>query len=82
MNPKRNYTVQQFADAFNVSRSSLYRMWQRHEGPQAMHVGRRTLIPVEAAEAWAANLAECRSDGRRNDAPDTEIRPGGSRPAP
>ena len=49
---KQNYTVQQFVEAFNVSKSALYRMWQRREGPSTMQVGRRKLIPVDAAQSW------------------------------
>jgi hypothetical protein len=49
---KQNYTVQQFVEAFNVSKSALYRMWQRQEGPSTMQVGRRKLIPVDAAVSW------------------------------
>ena len=49
----RAYTVEQFLQAYNLSRSTLYRLWERRQGPAVMRVGRRVLIPVAAADAWA-----------------------------
>jgi hypothetical protein len=49
----RTYTISQFVSAFNVSRSALYRLWNEKKGPAFMRVGRRVLIPVDAAEAWS-----------------------------
>lgn len=48
----RTYSIKQFCQAFSVSRSTLYRLWEHRQGPAFMRVGRRVLIPVDKAEAW------------------------------
>lgn len=48
----RTYTISQFLQVYNLSRSTLYRLWDHHQGPAFMRVGRRVLIPVDNAEAW------------------------------
>lgn len=60
MAPK-TYTIGQFLAAYNMSRSTLYRLWDARQGPITMRVGRRVFIPVEAAEAWAQ--AHTQGDG-------------------
>lgn len=54
----RTYTIDQFISAFNISRATLYRAWEREDGPPKVQVGRRVLIPVDAAEAWLKGLAQ------------------------
>ena len=49
----RTYTIAQFLQTYNLSRSTLYRLWEHRQGPAFMRVGRRVLIPVDKAEAWA-----------------------------
>jgi predicted DNA-binding transcriptional regulator AlpA len=55
MSPK-TYSIDQFTHAFNISRATLYRAWERNEGPAKIQVGRRVLIPVDAAEEWLKSL--------------------------
>ena len=52
----QTYTVPQFLAAYNLSRSTLYRLWKEGCGPRTVRVGRRVLIPVDAAEAWINSL--------------------------
>ncbi len=48
----KTYTVKQFTQAYNLSRSTVYRMWRDGRGPRVLRVGRKVLISVEAAEEW------------------------------
>ena len=54
----RAYSVAQFTATYGVGRATLYRLWDAHQGPARMRVGRRVLIPVEAAERWALAMTE------------------------
>ncbi|MCA0241403.1 MAG: helix-turn-helix domain-containing protein [Proteobacteria bacterium] len=54
--PQATYTVPQFCDAHNVSRTHLYQLLKDGAGPALMKVGRRTLISVEAAAAWRRDM--------------------------
>lgn len=53
---QQTYTIQQFIMAFNVSRSTLYRLWQEGKGPRTVRVKRRVLIAAEAANDWLRTL--------------------------
>ena len=46
------YSIRQFCEAHNISVDTYFRMARVGNGPQTMRVGGRTLISVEAAEAW------------------------------
>ena len=46
------FNVYGFCIAHGLSRSTFYRMLQQGEGPRVMKAGTRTLISVEAAQAW------------------------------
>lgn len=48
----RTYSIKLFCQSYGLSRSTLYRLWEHRQGPAYMMVGRRRLIPVDAAEAW------------------------------
>lgn len=50
------FTVEQFCQRHNISRATLYELWQRKEGPRYLKIGRRTLISVEAAKAWREEM--------------------------
>ena len=50
------YNVPTFCRAHNISRSYLYELWNRNEGPQMIKLGRRTLITGEAAAAWRRRM--------------------------
>jgi predicted DNA-binding transcriptional regulator AlpA len=60
----RNYTIPQFLEVFNLSKSTLYRLWEQGRGPQLIRIGRRVLIPVDAAEEWAARQIEKAQNSR------------------
>lgn len=55
---KPTYTVPQFCDAHNVSRTHLYALWKEDKGPRLMKVGRRTLISAEAAADWRKRMED------------------------
>ena len=46
------FSVFGFCVSHGLSRSKLYDMWRRGQGPRVMKCGTRTLISVEAAGAW------------------------------
>ena len=49
------YTIDEFCDAYRISRAELYRMWTVNTGPRRKPVGAkgtRYIITVEDAEAW------------------------------
>lgn len=50
------YTVPEFCLEHRISRSLLYKLLQQRNGPRIMKVGKRTLITIEAAEAWRRSL--------------------------
>lgn len=54
--PRGCYSVQEFCNAHSIGRNMLYELWSRGEGPRFMHVGRRRLIAVEAAEEWRRRM--------------------------
>ena len=53
---KKAYTIPEFCEAYQISRSKLYDDLKHGHGPRIMKVGRRTLISVEAATAWRRRL--------------------------
>jgi excisionase family DNA binding protein len=53
--PKRLMSVSEFSQTYNRSRSRTYELI-RSGALVAVKDGRSTLIPVDAAEAWAARL--------------------------
>lgn len=52
------FTVRDFVTAFRISRARLYQSWREGEGPQRVRVGRRVLIPAQAASAWVSSLLD------------------------
>lgn len=53
---KKAYSIPDFLEAYSLSRSTLYRLWQENRGPHTLRVGRKVLIPVEAAQEWARSM--------------------------
>lgn len=49
-------TISEFCDRMGTSRSGLYRLWERGEGPDRIKVGKRTLITIEAMKRWLSQL--------------------------
>ena len=56
--PKLAYTVPQFCDGFNVSRTHFYALLKENKGPRTMKVGRRTLISAAAAADWCQRMED------------------------
>jgi hypothetical protein len=51
------YTINQFCETHNLSRSQLYKLWAAGTGPKRKKIGSKNLIPVECAREWrTANL--------------------------
>ena len=50
------YSPAEFAAAHGISRATLYKLWAEGRGPRRAKVGRRTLIPGEAAAEWRERL--------------------------
>ena len=46
------YTIADFSSAFRLSRSHLYNLIRRGEGPAFFRAGRRVLISFQSAAAW------------------------------
>ena len=46
------FTVDEFAEAFRLSRATVYNMWRDGDGPAKMRVRGRVLISRAAAEKW------------------------------
>ena len=55
---KQFLSIDEFVQAYGLSRSGLYRLWQEGQGPTSISVGRRRMIPIEAALAWAKSMEE------------------------
>lgn len=52
-----NYRIDDFCKAYGISRVSLYEYWKRGDGPEYFMVGKRRLIPAEAAKNWRPKQA-------------------------
>lgn len=49
---RRAMSINEFTEAYGISRATFYRHLKAGEGPQIMRLGRRILIPVDAAREW------------------------------
>ena len=50
------FTVQEFAEAYRLSRATIYNLWRDGGGPARMRVRGRVLISRDAAEAWRRQI--------------------------
>ena len=50
------FTVDEFAEAYRISRATIYNLWRDGEGPTRMRVRGRVLISRDAAEKWRASV--------------------------
>lgn len=53
---KQAFTVDEFAEAFRLSRATVYNMWRDGSGPARMRVRGRVLISRSAAKEWRKNV--------------------------
>ena len=49
---KLAYSVREFCDAVGISRRWFYVLQSRGEAPPVVRIGRRVLVPRDAAEHW------------------------------
>lgn len=49
-------SVAEFCHAHGISRALFYKLVAEDRGPSTAKIGRRTLISVEAAEAWRRRM--------------------------
>lgn len=57
---KLTFTIEQFCEAHNLSRSRLYDLLKLGKGPTIMKVGHRTFISTEAAAEWRRRMEQPR----------------------
>ncbi len=50
------FTVDEFAEAFRLSRATVYNMWRDGCGPARMRVRGRVLISRESADRWRRDV--------------------------
>lgn len=46
------FTIDEFAEAYRLSRATIYNLWRDGAGPAKMRVRGRVLISRDAAESW------------------------------
>jgi len=46
------YTVAEFCQAYRISRSKLYQLWDADIGPRVLKIGAKILITIDAARDW------------------------------
>ena len=49
---KKSYTVNEFCEAYGISRAFLYKLWENGHGPVYYKLGTRRFISIQAAEDW------------------------------
>jgi predicted DNA-binding transcriptional regulator AlpA len=52
------FTVDEFAEAYRLSRATLYNLWRDGAGPTRMRVRGRVLISWAAAEDWRREVEQ------------------------
>ena len=57
------YTINEFCDAYRISRGALYNLWKAGIGPRYMLIGKKRIITVEASADWRAE-GERRATGK------------------
>jgi hypothetical protein len=56
-------TVDEFCAAYKISRSFFYDLVKTGKGPVLMHVGKRTLVSIEASAAWRIQMESAQGLG-------------------
>lgn len=54
----KTFTIDEFCEAFGLSRSSFYRMRKAGTGPRVARIGCRVFVPIAAADKWLAQSTE------------------------
>lgn len=55
---KLAYTLKEFCELHSLSRTSLYKLFGKGDGPAVMSLGRHKVISIEAAAEWRARMTE------------------------
>jgi len=50
--PKAAYSIDEFCEAYGISRSTYEKYRAAGHGPREMRLGSRVMISLEAAQAW------------------------------
>lgn len=50
------FSVSQFCESHDISRATFYQLLKSGDAPVIFKIGKRTLISVEAAEAWRRRM--------------------------
>jgi excisionase family DNA binding protein len=53
---RQAYSVADFCNAFGIARSTFYRLLHEGRGPSLIHIGKRTLISVDAVDQWRRRM--------------------------
>ncbi len=61
--PPRAYSIKKFCAAYDISSTTFFKMQRAGTGPRVMRVGHRTLISIEAADAWRRAREEETNEG-------------------
>lgn len=56
--PSKVQSVDEFCEAYGLSKSMFYKLLRTGKAPRIMKVGRRTLISFEAAEEWQRSVEQ------------------------
>ena len=49
---KQNYTVNEFCMMYGIGRTFFYDLLKQGAGPEIVKIGRKTMIPRQAAQTW------------------------------
>ena len=52
--PLQAMSIEQFAHAHGINRTTVYELLKKGEGPECMRAGKRRLVTLEAAARWRA----------------------------
>ncbi|MGF6568589.1 putative DNA-binding transcriptional regulator AlpA [Paraburkholderia sp. GAS333] len=53
---RRVFTIDEFCDAYHLSRSFYYRLRRTGQGPSEIHLGRKVMITLGDARAWEERM--------------------------
>ena len=50
-------TISEVCDALRISRSKLYGLWEKGEGPEFLHIGSQRRVRADVLDAWINDQA-------------------------
>ncbi|VVC76770.1 hypothetical protein AQUSIP_20960 [Aquicella siphonis] len=60
----KSFSIQNFCHSHGISRATFYNLVKKQLAPRLMKVGKRTLISVEAAAEWRAQMEKTAKEGK------------------